>query len=197
MAALPFSKVDLGSLAFGTMIKDTSVRLFVVPIEPALRVQTTPVEISSLEDDDVPFAYIRPHGALRTFLEKTEKTIEDACIANKEAWFAVAKSLDDDTLRRGFKSFFDADKGFKVKVPADVPCFDADRTPIGREGVPAGSVVRIILEMSRVCFGRHEYGSSWKIVQVQLVPTECLIETDPLDDSMTAVASDSDVDEFI
>ncbi len=196
--AAPFRKVDLAALQYGTMIKDTSARLYVVPIEPALCVQTTPVTLAtSLEDPEVPFVYLTPDPALEAFLHKTESTIADACVANKKEWFAVAKNLEDDVLRRGFKSFF-GDQGFKVKVPADVACFSADKKPIGREDIVAGSIVRLVLELSRVCFGRHEYGSTWKVVQVQQVPTQCLIQDDPVDDSVEPFDDgDSDVNEFL
>ena len=196
--ALPFRSVDLSTLAYGPMIKDTSARLYVVPLDPPLLIQTTPMTLAtSLEDPSVPFAYVSPDAALTAFFQEAEKTVADACIANKAEWFAVAKTLEDDVLRRGFKSFF-GDSGFKLKVAPDVPCFDASKQPIGREDVPAGTVVRAILELSRVCFGRHEYGATWKVAQLQVVPTECLIVTDEVDDAPEdPTGSDSDIDEFL
>jgi len=194
----PFRKVDVATIQYGSITKDTSARLYVVPIEPSIRIQTTPVALAgSLEDPAVPFVYLKPEGALRDFFVGVEKAVGDACIANKAEWFAVAKHLEDDVLRRGFKSFF-GDAGFKVKVPEDVACFDAAKRPIGREEFPEGSVVRAVLELSRVCFGRHEYGCTWKLQQVQLVPMECLIEDEPVDDTPEDdPGSDSDVNEFL
>jgi len=193
-SVLPFRKVSLDALTYGTMIKDTSARLYVVPIEPAVKIQTTPIALAtSLEDPEIPFVYLTPDASLAAFLAKTEKTIADACITNKKDWFAVA--MEDDVLRQGFKSFF-SETGFKVKVPTDLACFSADKTPIGREDIPAGTMVRAVMELSRVCFGRHEYGSTWKITQLQLVPTQCLIEDEPVDDSVDP-GSDSDVGEFL
>ena len=198
-APLPYRSVDLGALQYGKISKDLSARLYVVPIDPVARIQTTPVKLTpTLADPDIPFVFIEPDANLRAFLQKTEKTIEDACVANKSSWFAVSKHLEDDVLRRGFKSFF-SDSGFKVKVPVDVACFDAAKRPIGREDVPVGSVVRLVLELSRICFGKHEYGATWKVAQVQLVPTTCLI--DDSEDAATQAGgdddSDSDVHEFL
>lgn len=196
----PYRRVDIDALTYGALAKDTSARLYVVPLEPPVVIQTTPIELlTSLEDPSVPFVYIAPDDSLKRFFQESERAIADACIANKSQWFRVSKHLDDDTLRRGFKSFF-SDTGFKIKVPVDVACFDVAKKPIGREDVPAGTVVRAVLELSRVCFGRHEYGATWKLVQLQLVPTACLIkdEAEPDDDPLgDALGSDSDVDEFL
>jgi hypothetical protein len=196
--AIPYRNVDLLQLTYGQMIKDTSARLYVVPIDPVVTIQTTPMTLATgLEDPEVSFAYVQPDAKLETFFKDTEKTIADACIEHKNEWFAVAKNLEDDALRRGFKSFF-SEQGFKVKVSPDVPCFDASKNPVGREDIPAGTVVRAICELSRVCFGRHEYGSTWKILQLQVVPTECLIKDDPVaEEEESGNHSDSDVDEFL
>jgi hypothetical protein len=197
-APLPFRHVDLGTLQYGPITKDVSARLYVVPIQSPVVIQTTPVTLTTtLEDPDIPFVFIEPDAKLRAFLERTEKTIEDACVANKDAWFAVSKHLEDDVLRRGFKSFF-TETGFKVKVPADIACFDASKRPIGREDVVSGSVVRLVLELSRICFGKHEYGITWKAIQAQIVPTTCLI--DDSDDTATEPVrddADSDINEFL
>lgn len=195
---LPYHAVKLDEVSYGKMIKDTSARLYVVPLEPPIRIQTTPMTLTtSLEDPSIAFVYVQPDVKLRDFFERTETAICNACIAHKNEWFAIAKNLDDDTLRHGYKSFF-GEQGFKLKVGPDVACFDADKKPIGREDIPAGTVVRAILELSRVCFGRHEFGATWKVAQVQLVPTECYITMDPIDDAPSGdTLSDSDVDEFL
>jgi hypothetical protein len=198
MAAIPYrsARVDL---EYAPMIKDTSARLYVVPLVRPLVVQTTPVALATgLEDPEVPFVYLNPDAKLAAFFRETETVIADACIARKQDWFAIAKNLEDDVLRRGFKTFFDADKGFKVKVPTDVACFDASKAPIGREDIGAGTTVRLVLELARVCFGRHEYGAAWRVAQVQLVDTRCLIVDDPVDDLVADESDDdSDINEFL
>jgi hypothetical protein len=196
LAIQSYRRVDLSGLAYAPMIKDTSARLYVVPIDPPLRIQTTPVALAtSLEDPEVPFVYLSPDASLAAFFKKTEQAIEDACVANKTAWFAA--KFEDDLLRRGFKSFF-GDAGFKVKVPSDVACFDSQQKPIGREDVPAGSVVRAVLELSRVCFGRHEYGATWKLIQLQVVETKCLIQAEEVQPPAEADDdADSDANEFL
>ena len=197
-ASIPYRSVDLQALSYGPMIKDTSARLYVVPLTTELRIQTTPMTLTtSLEDPSIPFVYVSPDASLTKFFQDTEASIANACISHKNDWFAVAKNLEDDVLRRGFKSFFDPEKGFKLKVASDVPCFDASKNPIGREDIPADTVVRAILELTRVCFGKHEYGANWKITQLQCVPTECLIETEDVPEDIPEEASDSDIDEFL
>lgn len=194
---VPYRAVDFASLPYQPMIKDTTARLYAVPIEPPVRALTPPVATASDMDDDMPFLYLAPTGDFKAFLKRSEDAVLAACIANKASWFA--KSLDDDALRRGFKSFFRAEDGaFKLKVPADVGCFDAAGAPVGREDVPSGSVVRAVLELSRVCFGRHEFGVTWKLVQLKLVPTVCLIVPEEEDPAPPAESdSDSDAHEFM
>lgn len=195
----PYRSVDLSALTFGDITKDVSARLYVVPLVNAVTIQTTPVTLAtSLEDPDIPFVYIVPDAGFKNFLVNAEKAVEDACIANKQTWFAASKHLEDDVLRRGFKTFF-SDTGFKVKVPEDIPCFDAAKKPIGREDVQVGAVVRLVLELTRVCFGKHEYGITWKAVQVQLVPDVCLIADIDNDDNDDPIAdgNDSDINEFL
>ena len=203
MAASPshssFRTVHFDALNFQPMVKDNTARLYAVPIDPPVRVLSPPVKTASDMDDDVPFVLLEPKGEFAAFLKASETAILDACLANKATWFATAH--DDDALRRGFKSFFRAEDGaFKVKVPADAGCFDAAGAPVGREDVKAGSHVRAVLEMARVCFGRHEFGVTWKVVQVKLVPTVCLIAEDahvePEDDPAKS-DSDSDANEFL
>lgn len=194
--ARPFRTVDLSAVAYGPMTKDTAARLYVVPLEDPIRIVTTPVTLASdIGDPDVPFVYASVDSTLNAFLTRVEDTIADACIANKNEWFAIAKTLEDDVLRRGFKSFRDADKGWKFKVPEDLACFSHDKKPIGREDLRVGDTVRLALELTRVCFGKHEYGASWKVLQVQTVQTECLIPPDEspfVDDVIDDISSDID-----
>ena len=185
------------------MVKDTSARLYIVPVEPALTIISPPVQTTTSLEDDVPFVYIEPKGAFADFLKQSEDTILDACLANKATWFATQH--EDDALRRGFKSFFKEDGTFKLKVPNDAAFFDAKGQPIGREDVPAGTTVRLALELSRVCFGRHEFGSTWKLLQAKLVNTECLITEEEEEPAEAAEAvpedpsidDDSDAHEFL
>jgi len=193
--AQPYRSVDHSSIAFEPIVKDSAARLFVVDIKDPVRIQTSPVVLTtSVEDETVPFVYLQGDEAMMTFFRSTETFIEDTCIANKADWFAVAKNLDDAVLRRGFKSFF-GDHGFKVKIGTDVACFDQNRKPIGREDIPVNTSCRLILELSRLSFGKHEYGGMWKVVQIQTVPMECLIQTEQPEDD--AQSLNSDIDEFI
>jgi hypothetical protein len=206
MAALPvpYRAADLGAMSFAPMIKDTSARLYVVPIQPPLIVTTPPVTTASAFEDDLPFVYITPKGAFGDFLKKSEDAVLTACLANKKTWFATQH--DDDALRRGFKTFF-KDDTFKLKVPSDAGFFDAKGAPIDREDIPVGATVRCALELSRICFGRHEFGSTWKLVQAKVVETQCLIQDDAPDDDDKEEApeptlepeldSDSDANEFL
>jgi hypothetical protein len=189
---LAFRAVDLSTLAYKPISKDIEARLFVVDLEEPLRIQTTPVVLTtSIEDDSVPFVYIQGTQLMMDFFTKTEQFIEDTCIENKKEWFSLAKNMDDEVLRRGFKSFF-GEKGFKVKIGPDVGCFDAKKKPIGREDIPVDTTCRLILELSRISFGKHEFGAAWNVLQVQTVPSECLLVDEPVEDD-----TNSDLAEFI
>ena len=113
-------------------------------------------------------------------MREVESTILQRCIENKAEWFR--KDIDDDVLRHNFKSFFKDDDSLKVKVAQDAAVFDRDRHPAGLEDLVAGEGVRLILELTRICFGRQEFGALWRIVQAQLVPTPACLITDTTDE---------------
>lgn len=192
----PYRAVDFSSMTFGSMVKDTSARLYVVPIDPPVQIVSPPLQTTTAFEDGVPFVYVDPKGDFAAFLKQSETAVLDACLANKATWFATQH--DDDALRRGFKTFFKDDGTFKIKVPTDVPLFDACNRPVDRDAVPAGTTIRCALELSRVCFGRHEFGSTWKLLQAKLVETQCLIVDDePEAPEEADVDSDSDANEFL
>jgi hypothetical protein len=200
-APVPFRTVDVSAFGYGTIAKDPQARLYVVPIQPPVVIQTPPLQTATPLEEGVPFVYVNPRGTFAEFLRATEEAVLGTCLARKATWFA--NSFDDDALRRGFKSFFKDDGSYKLKVdPATVPCFDAAGAPTGTDAVPAGATVRCVLELARVCFGRHEFGITWRIVQLRLVETTCLIAGDPEppapeDDAVTMADLDSDANEFL
>lgn len=184
-----YTAVDLSTHAFEPLAKQN--KLYVANLAPALTVVTPPVQLaSSLADADAPFAYLRPHGRLAAWLRDVEAWVLDACLANKGAWFR--KDVDDDALRHNFKSFFRETGEFKVRTSAggDVAVFAEDGQPAGAEEAVEGRHVRCVLELSRVCFGRQEFGAMWRLVQARLVDVPpCLIHDD--DDDEAADAEDA------
>ena len=118
-------------------------------------------------------------GAFAAWLRGAEAWVLDECVRRKSEWFH--REVDDDALRLRFKSFFRPDDGaFKVKAPeGEVALFGVDGSPVGPEELPAGQHVRCVLELSRFCFGRQEFGAMWRLVQARVVHVpECLIVDD-------------------
>lgn len=199
MTVRTFRAVDLGAAlapdAFEPLDKQGG--MYVAKLTAPLAVQTPPVTLlSPLEDDDgtpCSHAHLAVPPALFAFLQDAEARVLAACVANKADWFR--RPVDDQTLRAGFKRCCQADEGggeagvVKVKVPRDALVFQPDGTLLCRDAVGAGTSVRVILELSRVCFGRTEFGALWSLVQAQTVPPpappppppRCLI--DPAADS--------------
>ena len=172
-----YKSIDFANIQFEPVAKVN--KLYVASLTAPLLVQTPPVllatSIDTTEAADVPFVYIRPAGQFEQWLRDAEAHILENCIANKASWFP--KKMDDDALRHNFKSFFREDGDFKLKVLPDVAVFDAGRQPAGPEEAAAGTSVRCVLELTRICFGRQEFGAMWRLVQAQVAEVPpCLID---------------------
>lgn len=192
--ALPayYTTVDVGTLEFEAPAKQG--RLYVAPLSPPLLVLTPPVELASaLDGADGPFAYLRPTGRFAAWLRDVEARVLDACVARKAEW--LRKDVDDDALRHNFKSFFGEGGELKVRVqPGEVGVFDAEGAPAGAEEAGAGTRVRAVLELARVCFGRQEFGAMWRLTQARVTPVPpCLIADDDTDDGADAAADEAHV----
>lgn len=194
-----YKSVDVSTLAFEPLAKEN--KLYVARLAAPLLVQTPPVQLATSVDPEVPFVYVRPAGQFREFLAGVEAWVLDTCLQKKEEW--LRKDVDDDALRHNFKSFFKGDD-FKLKVGPELAVFDAAKDPAGAEEAEEGRHVRCVLELSRVCFGRQEFGAMWRLVQAQLVEVPpCLIDDaaddgEPEDGSEVASETSDDPDgEFV
>ena len=157
--------------------------VYVARLREPLLVQTPALAlVSPLDDDDgspLPHMHLKLPKNFLAFARRTEDAVLAACLDNKAAWFR--RPMDDDALRASFKPFC---KGgaLKVKLPRDAPIFDEDGTVMDRDEVAVGTHVRCILELSRVCFGRTEFGAMWTLVQAQTCSVDrapaprCLID---------------------
>ena len=146
--------------------------LYAARLLSPLVVQTPPVTLaSSLEDDDgnpASHAYLLLPKAFAAFAREVEARVLEAAMANKGTWFR-RRSVTEDALRGGFKEFCKATGHLKVKVPADALVFD-DQGDLAEGPVEAGTTVRCLLQLDRVCFGRTEFGGMWSLVQAQTAP---------------------------
>lgn len=146
--------------------------LYASRLQSPLVVQTPPVTLASgLEDDEgspASHAYLLLPKSFAAFACEVEARVLEAAMANKGTWFR-RRTVTEDALRAGFKEFCKATGHLKVKVPADALVFD-DQGGVVREPVEAGTVVRCLLQLDRVCFGRTEFGAMWSLVQAQVAP---------------------------
>lgn len=177
-----FKNVDIDSAlnAFSSIEKCGTV--YIAKLEAPLLVQTPPLTLAThLEDDEgspLTHAHLVLPPAFAEFAHAVEAKVLDSCLANKASWFR--RPMDDDSLRAGFKAFC-RDKNLKIKLPRDVLFFDANGHLLSRTDIPQGSTIRCILELSRISFGRTEFGSVWSLLQAQtapppLPPPKCLID---------------------
>lgn len=195
--------VALAPEAFAPLEKVGPV--YVARMAQPLLVQTPPVTLASpLDDEDgtpLPHVHITLSRQFQQFVQRAEDLVLSACLANKVAWFR--RPLEDASLRASFKPFFKAGSGtLKVKVPRDALVFDDSGILLCHEDVPPGTSVRCLLELSRVCFGRTEFGAMWSLRQAQRVASpaaqpKCMI--DPSADCSPVQPDDlhSDLHEFV
>lgn len=166
-----FGRVDveaeLCAASFGPIQKSGTA--YAARLHRPLLVQTPPVTVLSALEDDVAHVHLKvaPRSRLGDFLERVEDRLLSTCLESKATWFP--RTVDDDVLRASFKSFFRAG-ALKVRVPRDVLLFDEAGQLVGREAAAPGTSVRCLLELSRVTFGRTEFGAMWTLVQAQVAP---------------------------
>lgn len=190
---------DLSALALGPSVKED--RVYVAPLDPPLLVQTPPVTLlSSLGGDDdggATFALLDTAGPFLDFVRAAEAAVIEAVVAKRAELFR--KDMDPDALRANFKSFVSDAGVLRVKVADDLVVFDASQRAVGHEEASEGARVRCVLELSRVCFGRAEFGAVWRLKQVQGVPGgPCLLT----EEAPGAVASEEEdladaVDDYV
>lgn len=153
-------------------------KLYVANLSTPLRVSTPPVELCTPLTQDAPFVLVKPSGRFAAFLRDVEAEVLRQCVDRKKEW--LRKEVDDDEVRSRFKSFFAEDGAFKLKAHGEVAVFDEDGNPAGPEEASVGRHVRCVLELTRVCFGRQEFGAIWRVEQARLarVPPCLLPEAD-------------------
>lgn len=201
IAGRPFRSVSLPEdLQFGAMEREG--KSYVVRLLAPLAVLTPPVALNAPltgpDDEPAPFSWVVPTGQFGEFLRGVEGAMLEACLANKGAW--LRKVMDDDSLRASFKSMF-SDNGFKVKLPADLAVFDPAGALTDPAEVQAGTMIKGILVLKQLVFGRTEFGAVWRMTQARVVPQpKCLIADDPEPADPEPdhdPAGDSEVDEFM
>lgn len=158
---------ELAPAAFAPVHK--SGNAYAARLHAPLLVQTPPVTVLSALEDDAAHAHLKVASSRRLaeFLERVEDRLLATCLECKASWFP--RTVDDDVLRASFKSFCRAG-ALKVRVPRDVLVFDEAGQLVAREAAAPGTTVRCLLELSRVTFGRTEFGAMWSLVQAQVAP---------------------------
>ena len=188
-------------LDFDPLVKVGGV--YVASLKTPLWVQTPPLQLASpLEDEDgEPLSHVHvvlPRGVAQ-FASAMEARVLAVCQQRKAEWFR--RAVSDEALRTGFKEFVKPGGELKIRVPRDALVFDGNGRLTPRAGVGEGSSVRCLLELSKVCFGRTEFGAMWSLLQVQVAPQppppRCMI--DPGAEGPVAVESraDEEVREFL
>lgn len=167
-----YSKVDLPArfeVPLGAVTKEG--RLSVAKFETPLLVQTPPVPLTIVSDNVIWFA---PSPAFHRFLSETE--------AHLKAAMVKFTSYEAEAVDNAFKSFFDDDGNFKIRLSSDFALFDESGGAVDplddAFALAEGDTVRFVLEMDRACFGKTEFGGLWRAVQGSRVPPPpaCLLQ---------------------
>ena len=178
--------------------------LYAAPLASPVQVQTPTVTLMSpLRDEDgapVPNAHLKLPRGFEGFAKNVEACVLASALKHKEAWFR--RPLEDDVIRASFKAFAKG-SALKVKWPRDTPVFDADGLPIEDADLDPGTRMRCMLELSRVSFGRTEFGAMWTVVQARVAPetpvVACVIDPaaeTPEPEPAGAAVDDAEVHEF-
>jgi hypothetical protein len=172
-------------------------RLHVVPFTVPVSVQTPPMTLATEpcnEDGErLPFVNVVAPKPFLDFLTRFEEHLVHSSIDNKKEWFK--KKLDDDAVRECFKSFMRPGGVLKLKLTDATQAFDASGKLMRLEDIAIESRIRCIVEANRVSFGKQEFGSVLRIVQMQVLSDPpCML----LDDNASIISYGSDdEDEFL
>ena len=147
-----------------------------------LYVVTSPQKLTAV-DLDLKTAHVDCSDSVRDFISALEKRVADVVVANKSAWFPAASGKktepEDAAIRARFKSFFLPSGDYRFKLSLDAEAFGDSGAPIDIAEVEAGARVRLVLEVTRVSFGKREYGVSIRIKQLRVARQPvCLIVDD-------------------
>jgi hypothetical protein len=115
-------------------------------------------------------------GEYVALFKAIEGTILQQCLEHRTVWFK--DSATEETLVAAFKSFVDG-KSLKVRIADDVMAFDERKDHTDPADIPAGTHVRVVMELSRACFGKTTFGAMWRLLQIQALPRlACLFKED-------------------
>lgn len=158
-------------MTFGPLQREAKV--YAVAFEPSLRIQTPPVTLvhDLSPEADLVATFAAPN---LEYFRAVEAALLEAAVGHKEEWFP--KTIDDDTLKSSFKSFVSREGALRTRLADAVSFFDAQGVAVEEDGgvLKAGTQVRALLELSKVSFGKHEFGGLWRVLQLKVCP-ECLI----------------------
>lgn len=175
--------VDFTRTTFGPLERET--RLYSVPLKPEITIQTPVVGLASeLSSEPGAVVYLHTSGALTKFFQETERQVLEWSLANKGEWFSRAKP-DDDIIKSSFKTFI-TDGKVKVRVHEAFTCFGPNRELLEEPNIPVGAQLRCVLQLTKLSFGRHEFGAMWRLVQARVLP-DCMI-----DDAESVIADGDD-----
>lgn len=149
---------------------------------------------------DLSFRDMDTNENLATFFNKINELDEhllDAAVDNSVAWFGKQKSREllEDTYRKLTKKDPSGKYApvMKFKIPIvngkpNVQIFDVDKTPIGVDDVPKGSMVKVIAEVASIWFigAGVNWGVTWRVVQLMVVSKPARL------DEFAFVAEDGD-----
>lgn len=191
-----WKRFDAASVQVGGVEKP-SKKTCVAPLASPVVLQTCALELSPLVDENgEPLPSVTAKPASPEFIEllkRIEEAVRDQCVARKGEW--LKRDADDEEVRQAHKSFV-KDCAVKLSVADTCEFFDLSKKPCGRGDV--GTHARAILEMTRVVFGKSEFGAVWRVVQLQSArdaTPRCMIESD--DDSESSDEdNDADLAEF-
>jgi hypothetical protein len=168
------------------------------PFDSPLVVVTPPQKLTAL-DADLHTCHVDLSDSLRDFVDTLEDRVTNLVVANFAAWFPTpasakkAGSQAADAIRERFKSFFSASGDYRFRLPADAQAFDEAGEETELAAIQPGARVRLVIEASRISFGKREYGVSIRVKQMRIarVPV-CIIQ-----DEDDAASDDGGFDDFV
>lgn len=159
------------------------------PLVITTGVITLAAPVAGPDGEPLPSTVLKLPLAANNFFADVEVAIKNTCIEKKAQWFK--ESLSNDALHMSFKSFLHEDC-LSVRVDEGVTAFGPDKTqvPLPEENTK----VKAVLELSRITFGKTEFGAKWKLRQLKVmeVAPKYLFDDEDIADTLPDTEEEDD-----
>ena len=180
--AQSLNKLNVESILFGDLHKQSVKPRNFVPLDPPLLVKTGAGHIVEETGEDV---YLQLPKKQIAVLKQLEDRLLDVAVQKKVPWFE--KELDNEFMKGRFQSSVSSEQStLRLRKHKDLQAFDAHSEYTEFEDIAADSHVMAVFELSYISFARAKFGGVFFLKQIKAIaaPAACMVDDDVPDESV-------------